>query len=892
MKTLFFFTFLFLFLFNINSQTNPCDDPNLQYPSTCPCEGTDFCNSHFEDFVCTPSQVLIDCGVITNPDGCEMVNEAYIENTCFNSIERILSRTVAATYLSNNVWEDMYDGEQAPIDENGYCETIRFLVESEASLITRAAGLWGSDNQFTPCLHPGQAENGNPTNRQYLQSVRQMVCDINSAYDCAGLIRPFIQAAMLEHLDVDPGGNHLVEYMHILPCVIQEFANDYPNFPTQIYCQDTDGNGVVNNLDLPCEPRNDIRFDIEQMVFTDNNGNISSDIPDMTKLQTLMWFYQNSMLYMDSGINAFTLGQVSLMAILEKNNGYPNVQYLLGKIRGYAENLNIDILIEAEPRLPTDGEDAEYYSLDANGNKHFFFDYNKYPLWVSELTDTQYTDDHGCSNPTDEQNIFSSEGCAGFEEDALFDLCHLKHLQAFDQAGFSPDGNCYYDNFPMLIYFDYGHGCLFSDFNNDGNNDTPCDVNNINLEVIEDDNPTHPVGQAWGYDDANWFSRLPEECKIEWFRHVFCESSISDPFFQKLYLEIPAKLPNNLCCTGENNYYIADEPNFMQSVINLMEPDLSDWNLSYTNEFDPTCPQCGPSIIISQNPYIAIYKTRVKNPKVSFSVSPDCTSSYTWHIRKPDGTWLDFQKGPSGSFVPDQEGEYTVSLRRDNMGFEALDPNTYGSNTTEKKIFVKFCDFYAQCINDILKRYYKFNYSCKPNGSHNIKLNFENEPINGITLTANQGQILTTPIYNYQKSEIEFSYRSAKLPDSNNDIRDVMDINIIDSRYPYTARAIEVMDACKADEARITNVKEISTSKVEIYPNPTSGIINFKLEDSDDFIQKIEIFTLEGKKVVEFNDTKTLKSGSLNTQNLMNGIYLIKGLTNKSKFEEKIIISK
>lgn len=846
---------------------------------------------------CVPSPALINCQLV-NAGGCQMVNEAVIEDACFNNVEKILSRASHMNFLSSVTWnsiDDLFD-DPNNTNESSYCNNLRFLRDANISFVAEAIQLLGQENNMIP-------SNGNTGNNNYLQAVRQLVCDINSVYDCAGLTRPFIQARIIEYVS----DGSVIEGVPIPVCVIEAFMND-PGFNVNYYCEDG-GDGIA---DIPLRPKTTLHFVKSNIVmspeiltvdvnnngeydlqdgdtYVDLNGNNQYDgnslqnFPDLTKIETAMWFYHNARIYMDLGVNAFSLGQVGQMAKAEKQAGYPAVANLLDKIRQCAESRNMDILISAEPV-----SDSKFYTTDPlTGKKHYLFDYLTIPNWPIEInTGQQDVEPFGCK-PSDEFEIWEDEACSDFAFPAVPNFeCILEELHGSDISGIGPNG-CEYEAMPVISYFDFGFGCNFNDINGDGDRDP-------GENIISTPNPD--AGSTYGFDDKNWFANIPEECKIKWFSEYFCNMKNAE---NRINMLIPGRIAANLweqcyIFNGQAQFYyhIWNEPNFMNSVIQNLTPETNDWNLTYTNEFDPTCPQCSTSIVISQSPYVVIYETRIKNPIINFSVNPDCTTAYSWHIKKPDGSWLNYQKASSGSFIPDQEGYYTIYLNRDNKGLEGSNQNGITSNQTSKMIKVKFCDVYAQCISDILKRYYNFNYSCKPNGSHNVKLNFENESINGITLTANQGQILTTPIYNYQKSEIEFSYRSAKLPDSNNDIRDVMDINIVDSRYPYTARAIEVMDACIADEARISDVKEIGISKVEIYPNPTSGIINFKLEDLDDFVKKIEIFNLEGKKVLEFEEPKTLKSGSINTYNLLNGIYLIKGLTNKSKFEEKIIISK
>lgn len=73
---------------------------------------------------------------------------------------------------------------------------------------------------------------------------------------------------------------------------------------------------------------------------------------------------------------------------------------------------------------------------------------------------------------------------------------------------------------------------------------------------------------------------------------------------------------------------------------------------------------------------------------------------------------------------------------------------------------------------------------------------------------------------------------------------------------------------------------EAQVSEFKIYPNPTSNVLNVKMNES---FNKAEIFNIQGQKVLESN-TK-----NLNVSNLSSGLYLIQieatnGVTQTKRF--------
>src|SRR5690606_32804737 len=72
-------------------------------------------------------------------------------------------------------------------------------------------------------------------------------------------------------------------------------------------------------------------------------------------------------------------------------------------------------------------------------------------------------------------------------------------------------------------------------------------------------------------------------------------------------------------------------------------------------------------------------------------------------------------------------------------------------------------------------------------------------------------------------------------------------------------------------------------SEVTIYPNPTTGILNF---NSKSEIQNVVLFDLSGRKISEFN------SSQINISSLPKGIYLVKISTKDGKTTTKKVVKK
>ena len=80
------------------------------------------------------------------------------------------------------------------------------------------------------------------------------------------------------------------------------------------------------------------------------------------------------------------------------------------------------------------------------------------------------------------------------------------------------------------------------------------------------------------------------------------------------------------------------------------------------------------------------------------------------------------------------------------------------------------------------------------------------------------------------------------------------------------------------------NTQFFTQNKISIYPNPVSDMLYF--ETADTVIEKVIIFDLSGRKVIEQNNS----TDNISLSHLQKGNYLIKIFSNKGVQTEKIIV--
>ena len=100
-------------------------------------------------------------------------------------------------------------------------------------------------------------------------------------------------------------------------------------------------------------------------------------------------------------------------------------------------------------------------------------------------------------------------------------------------------------------------------------------------------------------------------------------------------------------------------------------------------------------------------------------------------------------------------------------------------------------------------------------------------------------------------------------------------------------------DDCISPLAPITIVVEDCSSigenisqSLELYPNPTNGVLNFK---GNTLVEDIQVIDNNGKIVFEININRF--NGSLDLSHLNRGIYFVKASSNSGLIHKKIILN-
>jgi hypothetical protein len=79
--------------------------------------------------------------------------------------------------------------------------------------------------------------------------------------------------------------------------------------------------------------------------------------------------------------------------------------------------------------------------------------------------------------------------------------------------------------------------------------------------------------------------------------------------------------------------------------------------------------------------------------------------------------------------------------------------------------------------------------------------------------------------------------------------------------------------------------------QVNIYPNPSKGVMNFRLLNSSNSENvHLDIFDIRGKKIMSYNNIFSSNLFILNVSELSKGIYTVKINTDKSSSFKKIIV--
>ena len=224
---------------------------------------------------------------------------------------------------------------------------------------------------------------------------------------------------------------------------------------------------VLSEFDLPITERT---FSYDAMLNLDGklvNHWGRSSVPDVTRLETQMWFYYLAGAYINVGCEALHLGQVRLMGMADPD--LKEWAALLTRIRAYAKVHARRHLVLLDAHVPTGGMIVDGASL---------LDFNTFPMRIKEVPDAPYT--------------------------AILEENHLDAIFNKSKGGITPSGwSC--ESLPYLVEFDnYGRG----------REPNVADTNSIFV---------------WGWDEVSWFSLQDEEYRNQWLEYAHQWIKDTDP---------------------------------------------------------------------------------------------------------------------------------------------------------------------------------------------------------------------------------------------------------------------------------------------------------------------------------------------------------------------------
>ncbi|HVU27819.1 MAG TPA: hypothetical protein VHG71_08810 [Verrucomicrobiae bacterium] len=329
-----------------------------------------------------------------------------------------ISQTVLENYLSRSVsfTELLHDDLNAPRDARGVDprDNLRFILNTKAKFIGRALMLWGHESNLSNFL-----ANAKP----FAEAIHKADPDI------------ILEGAEFEIVTTN------VESIKIPEFVFREFGQP------------------VTNRD----------FSYQAMLYADghfvNHWGKNASVPDMSRLETRMWFYFLGASYIDAGIEAIHFGQVGLMD--NHDPGHAGWIDMLNRVRAYAHQHARRHIVLCDAHTPTGG----YVE-----NGKLLFDFHAFPLRIVAVTNEPYK--------------------------GVLQVGYADSIFKRSKGGITPSGwSC--EHLPYLVEFD-----------NFGSRDP---------------GKLSPSPFIWGWDEITWFALTPEKERNEWLHYAWNWVKATDP---------------------------------------------------------------------------------------------------------------------------------------------------------------------------------------------------------------------------------------------------------------------------------------------------------------------------------------------------------------------------
>ena len=318
--------------------------------------------------------------------------------------DRTISRQVLENYLSRSITVEGLVNGRGDLKDN-----IRMLKSIGAKYLGRALCLWGAENNFLSDV----------------ARARQQI--------------PQVLAA-------DPE-------MIVEGCVFETVSPKVNDIEIPDW--------VFTALGQPVEKRN---FRFEDIIYPEGQRRPmgrNAQVPDVSRLETQLWFYYQAASYIDVGCEGIHFGQVEIMNKNDRDNA--KWEHLLTLVRAYAAQHARRHMVLCNGHVPGGG-------LTRNGNP--LLDFNAFPLRIMETPEKP--------------------------KEAILKVGFSDGLYGRSKGGQTFSGwTC--EHVPYLVEFD-------------------------NYGVSRHPGEPNAKGEfnwVWGYDEITWFAHQSKEYRANWLQYAW-----------------------------------------------------------------------------------------------------------------------------------------------------------------------------------------------------------------------------------------------------------------------------------------------------------------------------------------------------------------------------------
>lgn len=348
--------------------------------------------------------VLALCGIaeVYGNESKHSRDSRYINGKRNYHFDGKISRGVLENYLSRAITTSAMLHGIGNVDDN-----IRMLTNTGAKLVGRAIYRWGGEAAL----------------EELLAIAKPIAMKLHEADSYI-----ILQAAVFE--------------------IVTEQVNQIP-IPSSIF----------GEFNIEPKKRN---FRYESMLYPDghrvNQWSRGGSVPDMSQLETRMWFTYLSARYIDIGVEAIHFGQVEIMD--DRDPEHLHWRDMMNRIRQYAKKHARRHMVICDAHIPSGG---------IVHDDKLMFDFHSFPLRIDEVLDSPQ---HG-----------------------VLKMGYLDSIFGRSKGGITPSGwKC--KSLPFIVELD--------NFGRSGR-----EGQNIGRHWI------------WGYDEICWFAHQSEEYRNQWLCYAW-----------------------------------------------------------------------------------------------------------------------------------------------------------------------------------------------------------------------------------------------------------------------------------------------------------------------------------------------------------------------------------